>query len=33
MFRDLERPKYAMLENERRLDEDEDEDVAWFRRG
>jgi hypothetical protein len=32
MFRDLERPKYAMLENERRLDEEEDEDVAWFRR-
>jgi hypothetical protein len=32
MFRDLERPKYAMLENERRLDEDDDEDVAWFRR-
>jgi hypothetical protein len=32
MFRDLERPKYAMLENERRLDED-DEDGAWFRRG
>jgi hypothetical protein len=31
MFRDLERPKYAMLENERRLDEDED--LAWFRRG
>ena len=32
MFRDLERPKYAMLENERRLDEDDGEDVAWFRR-
>jgi hypothetical protein len=32
MFRDLERPKYAMLENERRLDEDGDEHVAWFRR-
>jgi hypothetical protein len=32
MFRDLERPKYVMLENERRLDEDDDEDVAWFRR-
>ena len=33
MFRDLERPKYAMLENERRLDADDEEDVAWFRRG
>ena len=33
MFRDLERPKYAMLENERRLDEEDDEDVTWFRRG
>src|SRR5262249_25848411 len=32
MFRDLERPKYAMLENERRLDGEEDEDVAWCRR-
>jgi hypothetical protein len=32
MFRDLERPKYAMLENERRLDEQDDEDIAWFRR-
>ena len=33
MFRDLERPKYTMLENERRLDEEDDEDVAWFRHG
>ncbi len=34
MFRDLEKPKYAMLENERRLDErqDEDEDVPWYLR-
>jgi hypothetical protein len=32
MFRDLERPKYTMLDNERRLDEQDDEDVAWFRR-
>ena len=30
MFRDLERPKYAMLENERRLDEEEGEDLPWY---
>ena len=30
MFRDLERPKYVMLENERRLDEDEGEDEDWY---
>lgn len=33
MFRDLERPKYAMLENERRLDEEEGDDPAWLDRG
>ena len=31
MFRDLERPKYAMLENERRLDEEDGEDLPWYR--
>lgn len=31
MFRDLERPKYAMLENERRLDEEDGEDADWYR--
>ena len=31
MFRDIERPKYAMLENERRLDEEDGEDLAWYR--
>jgi hypothetical protein len=30
MFRDLERPKYAMLENERRLDEEDGEDAGWY---
>lgn len=32
MFRDLERPKYAMLENERMLDEEDGEDGAWYQR-
>jgi hypothetical protein len=31
MFRDLERPKYTMLENERRLDEEDGEDADWYR--
>jgi len=31
MFRDLERPKYAMLEDERRLDEEAGEDLPWYR--
>ena len=31
MFRDLERPKYVMLENERRLDEEAGEDLPWYR--
>jgi hypothetical protein len=30
MFRDLEKPKYTMLEIERKLDEDDGEDLAWF---
>jgi hypothetical protein len=30
MFRDLERPKYAMLENERRLDEEDDPNAGWY---
>jgi hypothetical protein len=30
MFRDIERPKYTMLENERKLDEEEGEDLAWY---
>jgi hypothetical protein len=30
MFRDIERPKYAMLENERRLDIEEGEDLGWY---
>jgi hypothetical protein len=29
MFRDIERPKYTMLENERKLDEQDGEDLAW----
>lgn len=28
MFRDIEQPKYTMLENERKLDEAED--LAWY---
>lgn len=33
MFSDLERPKYTMLENERRLDEEEaeaEEEATWY---
>ena len=30
MFRDIERPKYTMLENERRLDVEDGEDLAWY---
>jgi hypothetical protein len=30
MFRDIERPKYTMLENERKLDEEDGEDLAWY---
>src|SRR5271167_3523576 len=30
MFRDIEQPKYAMLENERRLDVEDGEDLAWY---
>src|SRR5271166_6283304 len=30
MFRDIERPKYEMLENERRLDVEDGEDLAWY---
>ena len=30
MFRDIERPKYTMLENERHLDEQDGEDLAWY---
>jgi hypothetical protein len=30
MFRDIERPKYTMLENERKLDVEEGEDLAWY---
>jgi hypothetical protein len=29
MFRDIEQPKYTMLENERKLDAESAEDVAW----
>ena len=30
MFRDIERPKYTMLENERKLDIEDGEDLAWY---
>lgn len=30
MFRDIERPKYTMLENERKLDVEDGEDMAWY---
>lgn len=30
MFRDIEKPKYAMLENERRLDLEQGEDGDWY---
>ena len=30
MLRDIERPKYTMLENERKLDVEEGEDFAWY---
>jgi hypothetical protein len=30
MFRDIEKPKYAMLENERRLDLEQGEDAGWY---
>jgi hypothetical protein len=33
MFRDIERPKYTMLETERKLDEEEGEDWAWYQSG
>jgi hypothetical protein len=30
MFRDIERPKYTMLENERKLDAEDGEDLACY---
>jgi hypothetical protein len=30
MFRDIEKPKFAMLENERRLDLEQGEDAGWY---
>lgn len=30
MFGDIEQPKYTMLENERRLDLEEGEDLGWY---
>jgi hypothetical protein len=30
MFRDIERPKYNMLENERKLDLADGEDLGWY---
>jgi hypothetical protein len=30
MFRDIEEPKYTMLENERKLDVEDGEDLAWY---
>ena len=30
MFSDIERPKYKMLENERQLDLEDGEDMAWY---
>ena len=30
MFRDIEQPKYVMLDNERRLDVEDGEDLAWY---
>jgi hypothetical protein len=30
MFRDIEQPKYAMLENERKLDLADGEDLGWY---
>lgn len=30
MFRDIEQPKYVMLENEHRLDVEDGEDLAWY---
>jgi hypothetical protein len=30
MFRDIEKPKYAMLENERKLDLEQGEDAGWY---
>ena len=30
MFRDIERPKYTMLENERKLDLADGEDLGWY---
>ena len=30
MFRDIEQPKYAMLDNERKLDVEDGEDLAWY---
>jgi len=30
MFRDIEQPKYTMLDNERRLDVEDGEDLAWY---
>jgi hypothetical protein len=33
MFRDIEKPKYTMLEIERKLDEEEGEDMAWYQGG
>jgi hypothetical protein len=30
MFRDIEGPKYTMLDNERKLDEEDGEDLAWY---
>jgi len=30
MFRDIEQPKYTMLENERQLDVEDGEDLGWY---
>jgi hypothetical protein len=30
MFRDIEQPKYTMLDNERKLDLEEGEDLGWY---
>jgi hypothetical protein len=30
MFRDIEQPKFTMLDNERRLDVEDGEDLAWY---
>jgi hypothetical protein len=30
MFRDIERPKYDMLETERKLDQESGDDLGWY---